>query len=229
MGNSGSKKDASLRKMDSATALEEQWMDPHKRKVLAAVEDTVQKCRDGVVIAAKTPDVLKSIRLLCSVIYSANDFELIQKCQETFPSLVATLLNPSTSATLRLEIVSAVSVLCQGNQVNCRSWCAAGGVKALLAQLGPAPSPEQTDDPLLHPTLQLNVWLIYTMRTLMCGSPAAIKAVLASAEWARTAEVLVKMCELRDVWQRTAEQHNYALDCCILLGIAGGLRKPQSP
>ena len=119
MGHGESKPAAPTRKLDAATVLEEQWMDPHKRKVLAAVEDTVAKCADGAAVTAVQDRViLKSIRLLCSVIYCANDFELIQKCQETFPGLVAILLAPGASASLRLEIVSAVSVLCQGNQVN---------------------------------------------------------------------------------------------------------------
>ncbi|OWA53573.1 hypothetical protein BV898_17996 [Hypsibius exemplaris] len=225
MGNGGSKKGPSV-EMDSATALEEQWMDPHKRKVLAAVEDTIKKCTSD----HNTPEILRSIRVLCAVVYCANDFELIQKSKDTFNALVHLLQNPEASYPLRLEIVSAVSVLCQGNQsnllfnqVNCRSWCAVGGVTALLAQLREIPS-DGVDEPKHRAALQMNVWVVYTLRTLMCGSPGAIQAVLLNRQFKRTAEMLVKMFELKDVWQRTAEQRNYALDCCVLLGI-GGVRK----
>ena len=107
------------------TELETQWMDPHKRKILETVEDFQDICKDSC-YETNSPLVIETLHKICFLCYSANDFELIHKAQDIFPILVTILQNVNTPYALRLQIVSAVSILCRGNQVNCRAWCSQG-------------------------------------------------------------------------------------------------------
>ena len=86
---------------------------------------------------------------------------------------------------------------------------------------------DKVNDGLHQEPLQLNVWTVYTLRTLMCSSREAIKVVVGSTDFSKYADLLIMMYEMKDVWSRTAQQQNYALDCCVLLGI-GGKRPPPA-
>lgn len=109
------------------TELEAQWMDPHKRKILETIEDFLDICKDNS-YETSSPLVIETLHKICLLCYSANDFELIHKAQDIFPILISILQNVNTPYALRLQIVSAVSILCHGNQVNCRTWCSKGTV-----------------------------------------------------------------------------------------------------
>ncbi|XP_055336203.1 uncharacterized protein LOC129586799 [Paramacrobiotus metropolitanus] len=204
------------------TDLEKQWMDPHKRKILEAINDVNSKFHERSLFDVSTQ--ISALRRLCFVTYYANDFELIQKCQETFPSLIRYLTDSKTTFQLRLELISAVSILCHGNQVNCRVWAAEGGMKVLIGQLRQIPRGLLTDA-MHRQTLQLNVWIVYTFRTVLCGSAEAIKCIIGCADFPQFADMLIEMCSMADVWSKTTERQNYALDCCVLLGIGGKKRE----
>lgn len=211
-------KNPSIEKEAEMTDLEKQWMDPHKRKILEVINDVNAKCHWHSV--RDTVEIIACVRRLCLVIYSANDLELIQKCRDTFPSLIRMLRDSRTPFLLRLEIISAISLLCQGNQVNCRAWCAEGGIKPLTDQLREIPK-ESVLEPIHYQALQLNLWVVYTLRTLMCGSTEAIKSIVAISDFAQLADILVQTYDFKDVWQNSTMRQNYALDCCIILGIGG--------
>ncbi|GAU87621.1 hypothetical protein RvY_00440 [Ramazzottius varieornatus] len=208
------------------TELEAQWMDPHKRKILETIEDFLDICKDNS-YETSSPLVIETLHKICLLCYSANDFELIHKAQDIFPILIGILQNVNTPYALRLQIVSAVSILCHGNQVNCRTWCSKGGIKALLDYLRDIPV-DKVNDGLHKEILQLNVCTVYTLRTLMCSSREAIKAIVGSSDFSKVADLHIMMYEMKDVWARTAQQQNYALDCCVVLGIGGKRPAPAS-